>query len=192
MKIPKNENSKILDIGCGTGVPTIWIAENFPWTVIAIDTDKDSLYYLQKKIKNKHLQNKIKTLNKSFFNYNSEDEFFEIILAEGFLNVVGFETGFKRVIKLLKKRGYFIIHDEYKDHQKKCEFIHKNNCKIIDSLYLNEGIWWNDYYQKLEFEINNIKDIQLKSLFSSDIKEIEYYKSDPSLFRSIYYIVLKL
>ena len=41
--------------------------------------------------------------------------------------------------------------------QKKCEFIHKNYCKIIDSLYLNEGVWWKDYYQKLQFEINNIR-----------------------------------
>jgi len=192
LKIPKNQNADILDIGCGTGLPTLWFADNFPGTITAIDIDKDALAFLQKKIIERNLQSKIKTINLSFSEFKSEFDSFDIIVAEGFLNVIGFEKGFKGLIKILKKGGYLIIHDEYKNHDKKCDFIRKSNCKIITILYLDEITWWNDYYRQLEAEINKIKDKKLLDMFSSDIKEIENYKAASSLFRSMYYVVSKL
>ena len=54
-QIPGIENPKILDIGCGTGVPTIWLAENTNGIITAIDTNKHSLDRLQEKISIKKL-----------------------------------------------------------------------------------------------------------------------------------------
>ena len=191
-KIPRIANSNILDIGCGTGVPTLWFADNFPGVITAIDTDKDSLDFFQKKITYKNLQDKIKTLCISFFDFKPGPDSFETILAEGLLNVVGFEAGFKRGIEILKRGGYFIIHDEYKDHNEKCGFIQSNKCKIMDTLYLDETIWWNEYFRKLESEIDRIEDIRTRDLFKSDARYIESWKLDPSVFRSVYYVVEKL
>jgi hypothetical protein len=50
---------------------------------------------------------------------------------------------------------------------------------------------WNDYYKPLEVEIKNVKLRQTRDLFMSDLKEIDYYKLDPTPFKSIYYIVRK-
>lgn len=190
--IPKIDNPEILDIGCGTGVPTLWLADKYSGSITAIDTEVNSLDWLQKKAGNRYPAGRLKIFNISFFDLKSETESFDLILAEGFLNIVGFETGFPKVIKLLKRNRYLIIHDEFKEHDKKCEFIRDNNCRIIDSQYLDEDIWWNDYYRMLEIEINNPANNQIHSFFESDKKEIEYYKRDPSPFRSIYYIIEKL
>jgi len=190
--IPQIDNPKILDIGCGTGVPTLWLADKYSGLITAIDTDGHSLDWLQEKANNRNLGNRITSLNISFFDFKSDSDYFDLILAEGFLNIVGFEIGFQKIIGLLKRKGYFIIHDEFKDHEKKCDFIQNNRCRIIDSQYLDENIWWNDYYKKLETEINNKDNNQILNLLKSDIKEIEYYKADPSPFRSIYYIIEKL
>ena len=190
--IPVIDNPKILDIGCGTGVTTLWLAESFSGSIIAIDPDNNSLDWLQQKATNRNLGTRLTILNQSFFHYKAERDYFDLILAEGFLNVVGFKIGFQRVIRILKRKRYFIIHDEFKDHNKKCDFIQNKNCRIVDSIYLDENIWWNDYYKKLETEINRIDNYQIKNFFKSDIKEIEYYKEDPSPFRSIYYIIEKL
>ncbi|OFY74149.1 MAG: hypothetical protein A2V46_13105 [Bacteroidetes bacterium RBG_19FT_COMBO_42_7] len=158
----------------------------------AIDTDNSALEWLQKKIISKKLEKKITTINVSFFDFKSDPGFYDIILAEGFLNIIGFEPGFPEVINMLKSNGYFIIHDELRENEKKCECIRKNRCELIDSLFLDEKVWWNDYYKQLDNEINTVKNGQLADLFSSDLKEIEYYKQDPSPFKSIYYIVRKL
>jgi len=189
--VPELENPKILDIGCGTGVPTLWLAENLGGTITAIDTDKNALEWLQKKIMNTNLNKRISALNISFFDLRSDPDYFDIILAEGSLNVIGFRNGFLKVTGMLKHKGYFIIHDEYRDHQKKCGLISENHCELTNTLFLDEQVWWNDYYKQLEKEINSIKTSQIKSLFKSEQKEIELYKSDPAQFKSMYYIVKK-
>ena len=184
-------NPKMLDIGCGSGVPTLWLAEKFTGTITAIDTDKHLLDFLEHKIQRNKTSSRIETKNVSFFDLVTGPECYDLILAEGFLNVVGFEMGFKTVIEKIKKKGYFIIHDEYKDNDKKTELIYKNNCQIVSSLLLDETIWWRDFYSQLEIEINKPENAHLISLFINEINEIDQYKKDPSLFKSIYYVILK-
>jgi len=189
--IQVKENPEILDIGCGTGVPTLWIVENYGGRVSADDIDREALDWLENKIFNNNLGTRITTLNKSFFDLEFMSDSFDIILSEGLLNVVGFEQGFQKVIGMLKNNGYFIIHDEYKDHEKKCDFIRKYRCKLVETIYLDEKIWWNDYYKELELEINASGNPQVRDLFQSELKEINCYKSNPSSFKSIYYVVKK-
>jgi len=189
--LPEFNNPKILDIGCGSGVPTLWLAEKYTGTITAIDTDKHLLGFLEHKIQRKKTSGKIEIKNVSFFDLLAEPECYDLILAEGFLNIVGFEMGFKRVIEKIKIGGYFIIHDEYKDNDLKIALIQKNNCKIVNSLLLDETIWWRDFYGQLEIEINKPENAHLRSLFINEIKEIDQYKKNPSLFKSIYYVVLK-
>ena len=189
--LPKINNPKILDIGCGTGVPTIWLAENYGGTITAIDTDNNALEWLKAKIIKKGLENKITTINISFFDLKPEPYYFDIILAEGFLNVIGFWQGFVKVIEMIKEGGYFIIHDEFKDHEMKCEFIRKHNCDVVGTVFLDESVWWNEYYKQLETEINSLNANQIKHLFVTEMKEIETYKLDPLPFKSMYYLVKK-
>lgn len=186
------ENPAILDIGCGTGVPTLWLAGSFKGSILAIDTNVDALESLNRKMKGRKLKSSIRVMPVSFFDLKPEPGTFDLILAEGFLNVVGFEKGFPEVIRLLKKNGYFIIHDEYRDHDKKCEFIRLNKCNLEGTIYLDEKIWWDCYYACLKAEIDELKPDIPRELFKSDLDEINYYRKDPSQFRSIYYIVHKL
>ena len=190
-ELPGINNPNILDIGCGSGVPTLWLAEKYVGTITAIDTDKKLLDFLEHKIKRNKPSCIIETKNVSFFDLLSEPECFDLILAEGFLNVVGFEIGFKRVMEKLKPGGYFIIHDEYKDNDLKKTLIQKNNCEIIKSLLLDETSWWKDFYGQLEMEISAMENVHLRGLFINEMKEIDQYKRNPFLFKSIYYVVLK-
>lgn len=189
--LPEILHPKMLDIGCGTGVPTLWLADKYGGTITAVDTDPQALSFLEYKIETNKTSSKIETRNVSFFDLIVEPGIYDLILAEGFLNVVGFETGFKKVMEKIKSGGYFVIHDEYKDHDKKNMLIQENNCKIVNSLLLDETIWWRDFYSQLEYEINKTENARLRGFFISEINEIEQYKSNPSLFKSIYYVVLK-
>jgi len=110
---------------------------------------------------------------------------------EGLLNVCGFEKGFLAIRELLKRNGFLIIHDEYRNHKRKTDFIERNNCRILASFKLDENVWWEDYYKCLEKRISSVRDEDVFELFKPDIKEIKLFKQDPSLFKSRYYIVKK-
>lgn len=187
--VPEINDPKILDIGCGTGVPTVWLAENYRGIITAIDTNKNAIEWLKKKVTDKKLENQVNPVNISFFELKTGSDYFDIIIAEGFLNIIGFEQGFVEVIRMIRGDGYFIIHDEYKDHEWKCDLIRKNNCSLTGTVFLDESVWWNSFYKQLETVINDKENRHIKDLFRNELIEIATYKKDPSPFRSIYYVV---
>jgi len=189
--IPTLDNRKILDAGCGSGIVSIFLTEKYNCDIVAIDNNEKSIRELKRKVQKNNLENRITIENNSIFKIDLEGNSFDIIIAEGFLNVVGFKKGYFELIKLLKPKGYIIIHDEYPDKNKKIEFIKRKKCKLIHTFSLDENVWWNDYYKKLEIAVSELKDKELLRLFESDLQEIEMYKQDSSQFRSRYYIVEK-
>ena len=190
--IPAIESPMILDIVCGSGVPTLALAEYYTGsTITAVDIDTKSLNRLTENVTELNLSNRITVVNCSLFDMEFEENLFDIILAEGLLNVVGFKKGFSILIKLLKRNGYFIIHDEFQNHTEKTEFIERNNCKILDVFFLDEHIWWSDYFKCLEEEISLQRDNELLELFKPDLSEIELFKQNPSQFNSAYYVIEK-
>jgi len=102
--LPRINRFKALDIGCGTGVPTLWLAENYGGIITAVDTDEDALDWLKEKNIKKGLENQITVKAISFYNLKQKSCFFDIILAEGFLNVIGF-GGICKTDRDVKRRG---------------------------------------------------------------------------------------
>ena len=189
--IPIIENPRILDVGCGSGVPTLMIAEKLNGKITAVDTDAKSIDILREKVKGLNLSNRVTLSNSSFLDIKVKNNQYDLILAEGLLNVVGFQKGFLRIIKLLKRKGFIIIHDEFQNQNEKIEFIENNDCKILDSFVLDEQIWWNDYFKCLEKEISSILNEEFLKLFKSDLQEIIMFKKNPFRYKSTYYIIEK-
>jgi len=189
--IPKDKEYRMLDIGCGTGVPSMLMAGTFKGSLTAIDTENTAAEFFINKVKMAGLQNRISIDNVSFFDFTAGKRSFDIILVEGFLNIVGFENGLEKIVELIKPGGYIIIHDEFKDHDKKVNYIEQQGCKLIHATYLDETIWWNEYYKNLKISIKAVDNFELKNYFANDIKELEYFKINKRAFRSIYYLLSK-
>ena len=185
------ENPMILDVGCGSGVPTLMLAEKYNGKITAVDIDTKSIDVFREKVKELNLFNRITLSNSSLFDMKVKDNQYDLILAEGLLNVVGFQKGFLRLTELLKRKGFIIIHDEFQNQNGKIEFIKNNGCKILDSFVLDEHVWWNNYFKCLEKEISSIINEGILKLFKSDLQEIAMFKKNPSRYKSIYYIIEK-
>lgn len=185
------ENPEILDVGCGTGVPTIWVAEHTGGRIVAVDTDQEAIEWLAAKCEEKGLSDRITTVYSSFARHDFGEKRFDIIVAEGFLNVVGFSKGFRKMNSLLREGGFMVIHDDSADRDAKIDFITSQGCTVVMSSMLDEKIWWNNYYRQLEDEISSPGNIDLARHFGGDISEIEQYRKDPLRFRSVYYVVRK-
>jgi ubiquinone/menaquinone biosynthesis C-methylase UbiE len=125
-KIPKIDKPKILDLGCGTGVPAILLAEISKGTITAIDKDKKSLDWFKEKIELLGYTDRINIIHDSILNVELKENHFDIILAEGILHIIGLEKGLVHFRKFLNENGYFMIHDELKNEDKKLEIFDKH------------------------------------------------------------------
>jgi len=189
--LPELYHPLILDMGCGTGVPAIALAEHTGGTIYAVDNNEQVIEHLKKKIESLGLAERIVVYQHSVFQMAFPEDHFDLVIAEGLLNVIGFKPGIALAGNFLKDGGYFIIHDEYRDQKRKLNMLQKNGYTLIGSVVLDEQVWWNEYYQCLEFQLQNFDNEIVIKRFGDEFREIAQYKQQPGLFRSAYYILKK-
>src|SRR4030065_1481800 len=81
--LPKIECPAILDLGCGSGVPTIELAILSKGRILAVDRDREALSRLKKKIASLNLKAHIRTLAADISRYRPKRAGYDIIWAEG-------------------------------------------------------------------------------------------------------------
>jgi len=195
--LPKCKNPQILDIGCGTGVPTIELAKISNGRVIGIDINATSLNLLQRKIKEMGFKNRVNVIKNSILSMDFPEECFDIIWAEGSIFVIGFENSLKKWHHFLKNNGFLVIHDENIDKAKKFGLIKKYGYKLIAQFEVSDKIWWLEYYTPLEmliqrFRHNYPNDSELINELNKDQSEIEKCKSNSIVVSSFYVIIQKI
>jgi len=194
--IPKCKTFKILDVGCGSGVPTIVLATISNGHVTGIDTDERSLDLLKRKIQKRGLENQIRVIKESILNMNFPEENFDIILAEGSIFVLGFENSITKWYRFLKPNGFLVIHDENKDKTKKLGLIQKYGYRLIDQFELSNTLWQDEYFTPLEQLIQKFRhkdpcDSELHRKLDKDQIEIDKFKSNSTVTSSFYVIIQK-
>ena len=192
LSIPPVDNPEILDIGCGTGVPTLEIASLTAGHITAVDADSSALAWLEKKISDAGYEDRITLINDSVFTLSFQEKQFDIIVAEGLFNMTGFEKGLRYFTPFLKNNGHFLIHDEDTARDEKHELFTGLGYTLIFSLELDESVWWNDYCACLEKSMQEYRTCRdFDRIFAGEIQELDMYRRAPSRFRSIYYVLRK-
>ncbi len=194
--LPKCKNPHILDIGCGTGVPTIELATISDGHVIGIDIDVTSLNLLQRKIRETGLNNRVSVIKDSILTIDFPEESFDIIWSEGSIFVIGFENGIRMWRRFLKPNGFLVIHDENKDKTKKLELITKYGYTSIAQFELSDNLWRLEYYTPLEqiiqvFRHKYPNDSDLSNELNKDQIEIDKCKSNSTVISSFFVIMQK-
>lgn len=184
--IPEFEKPLILDMGCGTGVSAMALMEICDGFFYELDSDEKALDWLSEKAKNGKLEKRIRIINFSLNEKIKFDVKFDMILAEGILNVIGFDLGLSLIVDNLKNGGYVIIHDELKDDSEKRNKFIENGLQLLDSFILDDKIWLNEYFEPLEIMLRNSEKMEF---FENEIKEIEECKLNPDSIKSVYYIL---
>ncbi len=193
--LPKCKNPHILDIGCGTGVPTIELAKISDGHVIGIDIDITSLNLLQRKIKEMGFKNRVSVIKSSILTMDLPEESFDIIWAEGSIFVIGFENSLKKWRRFLKPNGFLVIHDENKNKVKKLGLIPKCGYRLIAQFELSDNLWCREYYTPLEQLIKEFRnkcpgDSELIDELNKDQIEIDKCKSN-SIVTSSFFVIMQ-
>jgi len=148
--LPKLNNPKILDIGCGSGISTLEIAKLSHGEVLGIDIDQPALDKFSSKIIEAELIDQVQVRNCSLFHMDFKDGTFDIILSEGSIYAIGFERGLREWRRFLKPGGFMVIHDEQGNVKEKLEQISDCGYKLLDYFVLSKETWWSEYFAPLE------------------------------------------
>jgi ubiquinone/menaquinone biosynthesis C-methylase UbiE len=194
LMLPKLNKPRILDIGCGSGVPTMELARLSDGEIIGLDIDRNMLEMLQGKIEKAGLSDRIKIMNRSLFDMEFQDESFDVIWSEGSINVIGFKKGLQEWKRLLKPSGFMVIHDERGNVSEKLEQISGCGYKLLGYFGLNEKTWWTEYFVPLE---KLIAEARVKYHGVSKVleaiqdaqREIEMFKKAPERNSSVCFVM---
>jgi len=197
LRLPRLERPRILEIGCGSGIPAIELAKLSDGEVIGIDIDQSYIDEFNRKIKKEALSNRVKAINLSLFEMKFPDETFDVVWSEGVIRKIGFETSLKEWRRLLKHNGYLVIHYQISRVADALSRIPQHGYSLVDTVLLPADAWWTEFYKPLEEKMSTLLHKYRNS--SDALKLLKRYKSEmdmikknPRNFRAAFYIMKKV
>ncbi|MFW9998568.1 MAG: class I SAM-dependent methyltransferase [Candidatus Hodarchaeota archaeon] len=194
--IPRIDKPRILDIGCGTGMPSLELVKLSNGKITGIDIDQDSLNKFNHKIKQEGLSDRIEIFNRSIYDTKFEDETFDIIWEEGVIHLLDFKKAITECNRILKLNGYLISGEANNWADKKLKHFPKFGFNVLKQIPWAEKCWWKEYYAPLEKKVNELRN---KYENIDDIKEIKRHlaeidmvKKNPTGFECTTYILQKI
>jgi len=148
--LPQLDKPRILDIGCGSGVPTVELARLSDGEIVGLDIDQGMLDVLRENIEKAGLSDRVKIINRSLLDMEFQDESFDVIWAEGSIHVIGFKKGLQEWKRFLKPGGFMVVHDERGDVGEKLEQVSACGYGLLGCFELDEKTWWAEYFVPLE------------------------------------------
>jgi ubiquinone/menaquinone biosynthesis C-methylase UbiE len=194
--LPELDKPHILDIGCGSGVPTLELARLSNGQIIGLDIEQSLLDRLARKAEEAGLSYRVTTLKCSMFDLDFPDESFDIIWAEGSIARIGFERGLKEWRRFLKPHGFLVVHGETENITKKLEQISHCGYDLLGHFTLPEDTWWTEYYGPLEKRVNEMRrkyvdEPQALLELDKEQREIDLFKANPTRYSSVFFIMQK-
>ncbi len=104
-----NAQSRIADIGCGTGGQTMVLAQNTAGFVTGIDMFQIFIDIFNSNARELKLENRVKGEVGSMEKLQFKDEELDLIWSEGAIYNIGFEQGLMEWRRFLKKGGYIAV-----------------------------------------------------------------------------------
>ena len=101
--------SRIADIGCGTGGQTMVLAQHAPGTITGVDILPDFIQLFNSNAEKLNLQDRVKGRVESMDYLSFQEEELDLIWSEGAIYNIGFERGINEWRKFLKPGGYIAV-----------------------------------------------------------------------------------
>lgn len=138
------EQSRIADIGCGTGGQTMTLANHLEGKIIALDLFPEFINILNENVKQSNLQDKVTGIVGSMDNLPFQPQELDLIWSEGAIYNIGFERGLNEWRKYLKIGGYIAVSESSWFTDERPDEIHK---------------FWTDAYSEIDTIPNQVAKI---------------------------------
>jgi ubiquinone/menaquinone biosynthesis C-methylase UbiE len=194
--LPKMDKPQILDVGCGSGVPNMKLAELSNGHITALDVDQNAIDRLKQKIKEGGLSSRVEAVRHSMLDMDFPKESFDVIWAEGSVNFIGFKKGLTEWGQLLKPKGCLAVHDGKDGLAQKLDDIPASGYELLGYFNLDEQTWKKEYFFPMQRLINETRskhgnDRDMLALLDKEQQEIDVFKKDPASCCSVFFIMRK-
>jgi SAM-dependent methyltransferase len=214
--LPKLEKPQILDVGCGSGVPTMELAKLSNGQITALDISQSLLDRLARKIEKAGLSERIKIVRCSMFDMDFPDESFDIIWAEGSTFIIGFERALREWRCLLRPKRFLVAHEMTWSHPdppqevynywkglaasgirtvpEYLEQIPACGYDVVGYFTLPEDVHWIKYYSPLERRIQELRlkyvnDSKALEVIDKEQQEIEVARKHHQWYGSAFFVM---
>jgi len=215
--LPEMDSPWILDVGCGQGRATLELARLSDGRVIGLDIDQAALEVLSRRIEEEGLADRIQVIHGSMFDMDFPDECFDLIWAEGALNVIGFEKGLREWRRFIKPEGFLVIHEgawlqpdppraiidrwrpvfpEISTVPEYAEQLPRYGYGLIGHFALPEDFWWLNYYALVEERIRKMRqryagDRAIQAVLDREQHEVDLYYEHRRWYGSAFLVMQK-
>ncbi|MCD7899838.1 MAG: class I SAM-dependent methyltransferase [Bacteroides sp.] len=210
--------SRIADLGCGTGGQTMILARNAPGQITGIDLFPGFIHLFNRNAECLHLQNRVKGIIGSMDKLPFQQEELDLIWSEGAIYNIGFEFGLNTWKQYLKSGGYLAVSevswftserpDEINDFwmdaypqidtiPNKVALMQKAGYIPVATFILPENCWTEHFYApqakaQEEFLKKHAGNKAAEELVASERHEMQLYHTYKDYYGYVFYIGKKI
>jgi SAM-dependent methyltransferase len=212
------DNSRIVDLGCGTGGQTMVLAQNAPGRITGIDLFPDFIGLFNANVQKFGLQDKVKGVVGSMDELPYGNEELDLIWSEGAIYNIGFRRGVNEWKRYLKTGGYLAvseaswftderpaeIHDFWMDAYPEIDTIPNKAAQIQQAGYVPVATFvlpencWTDHFYALHAEAQEqfLKKYEgnpnVEKMIAFERHEAALYRKYKAYYGYVFYIAKKI
>ncbi len=194
-RLPALERPRVLDVGCGSGQPTVELARLGGGEVVGIDVDEEALSLARRRIEESGLRDMVEVVRASLLDAGFTGGSFDLLWAEGVLHVLDPEKSLPACRRLLKPGGFLVLGEMVDWFEGIRQRLGGFGFEEFDRLPLPRHCWWTDFYAPLEEYIKSNHDVLVASGDLRELarcqSEIAMVKADPGRFDCCFYLLRK-
>jgi ubiquinone/menaquinone biosynthesis C-methylase UbiE len=203
----QNKELKILDLGCGTGMQTLNLAEIIEGKITAIDNHQPFLDELKTKAIQQNLSHKIEAKLEDITNLKEPLNYYDLIWLEAAIYLIGLSKALQELKQFLKPQGYLVFTELtwlQANPPQECQLFWQQeypnmknieeNLQIIKYFVLPKSAWLDNYYLPLEENLirgrEKYANNKLANQFINQIaEEIDIFKRYNEYYGYIFFII---
>lgn len=215
--LPRLREPRILDIGCGSGAPTLELARISGGRVIGMDVHRPYLDDLTRRAEAAGLADRVTAVQGSMLSIGFPDESFDLIWSEGSIFVIGFDRGLEEWRRLICPDGFLVVHDvawlrtdppaelekfwseaypNIRTIPENLAAIPPRGYEVLGHFPLPHDAWWDEYYGPLEKRLVKLRETYVDNAdalaaIEESEREIAMYRNYPGWYGSVFFVMRK-
>ena len=207
--------SRVLDVGCGTGLQTLVLAQSSPARFVAVDSHAPFIDVLNQEAQRLGMADRLDARVGDMRHLDFAAGSFDLIWSEGAIAIMGFEAGLREWRRLLAPGGYMAVTEvcwmkpdpppdcaafwaqEYpaiRDAAALLAVIEECGYETVGHFDLPPSSWWEDYYRPLqqnvmEFRERHREERDAQELADQVQREIDIWHAYSDFYSYVFFVM---